>query len=414
MINYSGFRLENGLQVYVHEDHSTPMAVVNITYHVGSRNESEKLTGFAHLFEHLMFGGSANIPSFDHHVQEVGGECNAFTSPDITNYYITLPSDNLETAFWLESDRMSRLSINASSLEIQRKVVTEEYKQRYLNQPYGDMWLETLPLAYRVHPYRWATIGRDISHIENAALDDVRSFYANYYVPSNAVMVVAGNVSPLNVRKLTEKWFGEIEAGDFVRMALPEEPPQEAPREKRIEAEVPLSAITRTYHMPGRFDDGFFETDLLCDILGKGKSSRLYNSLVKDDPVFSRISAKTTSALDPGLVVIKGFLNTGQDPDEADHKIEQAIALFAEHGPTDEEVMRVKNQSEAAFEFAEVELLNRAMNLGYAATAGNPDWVNQDILRVKEVTREGIQKAAQNILNPHKRSTLYYLSKSEK
>lgn len=411
MINYSGFRLDNGMQVYVHEDNSTPMAVVNITYNVGSKDEDENLTGFAHLFEHLMFGGSKNADSFDHYIQEVGGECNAFTSPDITNYYITLPADNLETAFWLESDRMSNLSINTNTLEVQRKVVTEEYKQRYLNQPYGDLWLKTLPLAYKTHPYRWATIGRDIAHIANASLEDVQAFYEKYYCPANAVMVVSGNVQADNIQQLSNKWFGDIAGGHFNRRSLPKEPRQILSRQEHTESDVPSSAIAKVFHVPGRFEDGFFEADLLCDILGKGKSSRLYHALVKENPLFSRISAKTTSSLDPGLLVIKGFLNSGIDPNQANDAINEILNTLIESGPTEEEVSRVKNQSEAAFEFAEIEILNRAMNLSYAATAGDPSWVNQDILNVRNVTANGIKDISKETLREENSSTLFYNSK---
>ncbi len=410
MIKYSGFRLNNGLQVFVHEDHSTPMAVVNITYNVGSKDEHEDLTGFAHLFEHLMFGGSEHIESFDAPIQEVGGECNAFTSSDITNYYITLPSSNLETAFWLESDRMFGLSINAKTLEVQQKVVIEEYKQRYINQPYGDLWLKTLPLAYQSHPYRWATIGRDISHIENASLEDVRAFYRQYYCPANAVMVVAGDVTVPEVRALTEKWFGDINGGSPNLRTLPQEPRQSSPRFESFEADVPLNALVKAYHMPGRFQEGFFEADLLSDILGRGKSSRLYQKLVKETRLFNRLSAQITSTLDPGLLIIKGFLNPGIELKAADTAVEEIVCSIAENGAEDEEVARVKNQSEATLEFSEVELLNRAMNLAYATTAGNSEWANQDIHRMKKVTAENIKDAARDILRPDNCSTMYYLS----
>lgn len=412
MIKYSGFRLKNGLQVYVHEDHATPMAVVNLTYNVGSKDENEDLTGFAHLFEHLMFGGSANIPSFDGPVQEVGGECNAFTSSDITNYYITLPSSNLETAFWLESDRMFGLDINSKTLETQRKVVIEEYKQRYINQPYGDIWLKTLPLAYRNHPYRWATIGRDIAHIEEASLADVQAFYDRYYCPSNATLVVAGDVQAGQVMELAEKWFGDIEAGAPNHRNLPAEPRMTGSRFETIEADVPLNALIKAYHMPGRFQEGFFEADLLTDILGRGKSSRLYQTLVKETGLMNRVNAHITSTLDPGLVILKGFLNPGVSLAEADAAVEALFSAFVSEGPSGEEIIRVKNQSEATLEFSEVEILNRAMNLGYAATAGNPEWVNDDVKKMQDVTETGIRNAATEILRADNCSTIHYLSKA--
>lgn len=410
MIKYVGFRLENGLQVYVHEDPTTPMAVVNLTYNVGSKDENEKLTGFAHLFEHLMFGGTKQIPSYDQHVHEVGGECNAFTSSDLTNYFITLPATNVETAFWLESDRMNGLAINERTLDIQRQVVIEEYKQRYLNQPYGDLWLRILPLSYSTHPYRWATIGKEIAHIENAAVDDVRAFYEKYYTPQNAVLVVAGNVTAEHIEQLTVKWFGNISPGNPNQRNLPQEPLQTASRHEEIVANVPLNAIAKTFHMPGRFQEGFFEADLLSDVLGRGKSSRLYQSLVNEKGLFNQIQAQTTSTLDPGLLIIKGFLNPGIPMEAADQAISELISKLIEDGPSDEEVERVKNQAETTLEFSQVEILNRAMNLGYAAIAGNPDLVNEDLTKLQRVTREGIHRIAPEILRSENCSTLYYRS----
>jgi len=408
MIRYEGFRLGNGLQVYVHEDPATPMAVVNLTYNVGSRDENENLTGFAHLFEHLMFGGTEHIPSYDEHVQNVGGECNAFTSSDITNYYITLPAANVETAFWLESDRMNGLDINDRTLDIQRHVVIEEYKQRYLNQPYGDLWLKILPLSYSVHPYRWATIGKDISHIENASTADVKAFYQKYYNPGNAVLVVAGNVTVGQVRELAEKWFGGLPVTEAIQRRLPEEPRQTAPRLDQIEASVPLDAITKSFHMHGRFQEGFIEADLLSDILGRGKSSRLFQKLVNESGMFNQISAQTTSTLDPGLLIVKGFINPGVSVEEADGAISAVIRQLVEEGPTEEEVLRAKNQAETTLEFSQVELLNRAMNLGYAATAGDPDLVNSDIRQLQKVTRNGIAEIGREVLRNDNCSTLYY------
>src|SRR5690554_812885 len=230
MVKYNRFILKNGLRVLVHEDPSTPMAVMNILYDVGARDEDEDQTGFAHLFEHLMFGGSVNIPQYDKPLQLVGGENNAFTSNDITNYYITLPAVNLETAFWLESDRMLGLAFNEKSLEVQRNVVCEEFKQRYLNQPYGDAWLRLRPLAYQVHPYRWATIGRALEHIEQARMEDVKAFFAKHYTPENAILAVAGHVRTDDVKQLAEKWFGPISSGERYVRRLPVEPEQLEPR----------------------------------------------------------------------------------------------------------------------------------------------------------------------------------------
>lgn len=408
MVQFSDFTLENGLRVFVHEDPSTPMAVVNVLYDVGSRDEQEDKTGFAHLFEHLMFGGSANIPSYDEPVQRVGGENNAFTSPDITNYYITLPAVNLETALWLESDRMMSLSFDEEVLEVQRKVVIEEFKQRYLNQPYGDLWLKLRPLAYQVHPYKWATIGKEISHIENATMEDVKSFFFQYYRPDNAILVVAGNVKSEEVKRLVEKWFASIPAGGKKQRNLPTEPRQTAPRFMEAYASVPLNAIVKAWHIPGRFDDEFVAADLLSDVLGRGKSSLLYHRLLKEKPLFNSISASTTASIDPGLLLIRGFLNPGVTLEEADEAITELIAEFLATGPTMDEVIKVKNQAEATLAFAEVELLNRAMNLAYAANAGNANLINEDAAKIASVTSEDIHRIAQKVLIPENCSTIYY------
>jgi zinc protease len=310
------------LRVIVHTDVSSPLVCMNILYDVGARDESEEQTGFAHLFEHLMFGGSVNIPSYDTPLQEVGGENNAFTNNDVTNYYLTLPAANIETGFWLESDRMLSLAFSEKSLEVQRNVVIEEFKQRYLNQPYGDEWLLLRPLAYKVHPYRWATIGKEIKHIEDAQMEDVKSFFNRFYHPANAILVVTGNVKMAAVKVLAEKWFGPIPSGEKVQRNLPREPKQTAARYETVYRDVPADAIHKVYHMPGRMDKSYHAIDLLSDILGRGHSARLYQALVKDKPLFSEISAHLMGSFDPGLLVIHGRLNEGVDYQMADKEIE--------------------------------------------------------------------------------------------
>ncbi|WP_128547701.1 M16 family metallopeptidase [Larkinella soli] len=408
MIRYEHFVLNNGLKVYVHEDPTTPMAAVNILYNVGSRDEDANKTGFAHLFEHLMFGGSKHIPSYDEPLQKVGGENNAFTSPDITNYYITLPSANLETAFWLESDRMLGLSFDPTVLDVQQKVVIEEFKQRYLNQPYGDVWLKLRPLAFKVHPYRWATIGKDISHIENATMDDVKGFFYKYYLPNNAILVVAGNVTVEQVKQLCRKWFEPIPAGAPYVRNLPQEPEQTEARFLETEAEVPLNAIYKAFHMPGRFTDAYYRADLLSDVLGRGKSSRLYRRLLKEQHLFTSISAHVLSSLDPGLLIVSGSLNQGIRPEEADAAIEEVLKEAVEQSIPEEEVSKVKNQTEATLVFSEVELLNRAMNLAFAANAGDVGNVNREADRIQAITPDDLQAIARQVLRKENSSTLYY------
>lgn len=408
MIHYEQFVLDNGLRVFVHEDESTPIAAVNILYNVGSRDEDPARTGFAHLFEHLMFGGSRHIPSYDEPLQKVGGENNAFTSPDITNYYITLPAANLETAFWLESDRMLSLSFDPHVLDVQQKVVIEEFKQRYLNQPYGDVWLKLRPLTYQQHPYRWATIGKDISHIENATLDDVRAFFFKYYLPNNAILVVAGNVTVEQVKQLCAKWFEPIPAGEAYVRQLPKEPRQLEARKLETSAKVPLNGLYKAYHMPGRFDAGFQTADLLSDMLGRSKSSRLYQQLLRDNPLFSNVGAYLTSSIDPGLLVVQGTLNNDISLEEADAAVDAVVQDFMDQVVSDDELTKVKNQAEATLAFSEVELLNRAMNLAFAANAGDPELVNQEAEQIQAVTPDDIQAMAKDILRKDNCSTLYY------
>ena len=291
MIEFDKFVLDNGLRVLVHKDASTPIVAMNIIYDVGARDEDPELTGFAHLFEHLMFGGSKNIPRYDEVLEKVGAENNAFTNNDFTNYYLTIPKENLETAFWLESDRMLELAFSPKSLDVQRNVVIEEYKQRYLNQPYGDVWLILRPLVYRHHPYQWATIGKDIKHIENARMEDVKDFYRRFYNPSNAILTLAGDVDLQEIRKLSEKWFGPIPKGKTAKRQLPVEPPQTEPRFLEVEKDVPVNALFKIYRMCSRKDEEYYATDLLSDILSNGKSSRLNQELHKKRGLFSSVSA---------------------------------------------------------------------------------------------------------------------------
>jgi zinc protease len=413
MIDYKHFTLDNGLQVYVHEDHTTPTAVLNLLYNVGARDEQPEKTGFAHLFEHLMFGGSKNIENYDQFVQNAGGENNAFTSQDITNYYITLPSSNIETAFWLESDRMLGLSFNPNVLEVQRKVVIEEFKQRYLNQPYGDVWLKLNPLSYQVHPYQWCTIGKDISHIENATMEDVQAFFNKFYVPNNAYLVVAGDVTLAQVKRLAKKWFEPIPRGEVVVKNLPKEPRQTQARFLEVEADVPVSALYKTYHTCNRTSYQYTPTDLLSDLLGRGKSSRLYQKLVQEQKLFSSVSAYVTGAADDGLLVISGKLQDGVELQTADAAVNQIVAEFREEKPAAEELQKVKNQAESTLVFGEMELLNRAMGLAYAAFLGNPNFVNEELQKLQAIEPAHIQTMAHEVLKPENCSTMYYKAKKK-
>ncbi|AMR28042.1 peptidase M16 [Hymenobacter psoromatis] len=408
MIHYEEFTLPNGLRCLVHEDFTTPLAVLNILYDVGSRDESPDQTGFAHLFEHLMFSGSVNIPTYDEPLQKVGGENNAFTSQDITNYYLSLPAANLETGFWLESDRMLDLAFSENGLDVQRKVVVEEFKQSYLNQPYGDVWLKLKPLAYTTHPYQWNTIGKEISHIEDAEMSDVRAFFRAHYAPQNAILVVAGAASVAEVRRLAEKWFGPISGGVRQPRQLPQEPVQTEARRATATAPVPLSALYKAWHMPARLDPRYHAVDLLSDVLGRGKSSRLHQRLVKDLQLFNNISASVTGSLDPGLLVVSGKLNAGVALEEADRAVETVVAeLLSDEVPADE-LQKVKNQAEAGLVFGEIELLNRALALAIGQLLGNANLVNEEPAQLQAVTPADLRAAAGLVLRPENCSTLYY------
>jgi zinc protease len=409
MILFKEFTLDNGLRVIVHEDPTVQIAVMNILYDVGSRDERPDKTGFAHLFEHLMFGGSKNIPNYDEPLQRVGGENNAFTNTDITNYYLTLPAANLETAFWLESDRMMSLSFDPKVLEVQRKVVIEEFKQRYLNQPYGDVWLKLRPLAYQVHPYQWATIGKDIGHIEQATMDDVREFFFKYYVPDNAILVVAGNVSVEQVRSLAEKWFGPISPAKPQR-ALPKEPKQTAKRTLNVQANVPANAFYKAWHMPGRFHQDYYALDLLSDVLGRGQSSRLYQKLIKEKEIFTSISSFLMGTVDPGLLVISGRVNDGITLETAEEEVEKVIEGIRAYDLADDELNKVKNQAESILEFGEVEVINRAMNLAFAKLSGDANLVNSEAKSIERVTKADIRRLSNEVLQEANANVLYYHS----
>jgi zinc protease len=412
MINFERFTLENGLRVLVHTDNSTPMAVMNILYDVGARDENPDKTGFAHLFEHLMFGGSANIPDYDEPLQLVGGENNAFTSNDITNYYLTLPTANLETGFWLESDRMLELAFSKKSLDVQRNVVIEEFKQRYLNQPYGDVWLLLRPLAYQVHPYNWATIGKEIKHVEDATMEDVKGFFYKHYRPNNAILVVAGNVTVDQVKELCNKWFLPIPAGDVPVRNLPKEPTQKEARKLTVERAVPASAIYKTWHIQDRLHPDYYAIDLASDILSNGKSSRLYQRLVKEQKLFSDINAYQTGDIDAGLFVVSGRLNNDVKMEDAEKAIEEQLDILKNEMVEERELDKLKNKLESNNVFGEMSVLNKAMNLAYAELLGDANRVNTEMESYQKVTSADIKRVANTVFTPENSSTLYYYAKN--
>jgi predicted Zn-dependent peptidase len=410
MIHFEEIILPNGLKILVHEDPTTPLAAVNILYKVGARDEDPSRTGFAHLFEHFMFEGSVNVPDFDTQLQLAGGENNAFTSNDITNYYDILPAVNLETAFWLESDRMLSLDFNLESLETQKRVVCEEFKEHYINQPYGDVWHKLSALAYKVHPYMWPTIGKELSHVENAHMDDVKAFFYKYYRPRNAVMVVAGGIKTKDVEKLANKWFGEIPSGDLITHQLPQEPIQTEARVLDIHADVPLNAIYKSYPMCDRRHADYQTTDMIRDMLSTGDSSRLYHELVKEKKIFSSVAAYLSETIDAGMFILEGKLNPGVTMEEADKALVDCAMGLADT-LSDSELQKVKNKTEAFLIFSETNVLNRAMNLAYYDMLGNAADINNEIDKYLSVTNNQIKTVAQNIFDKNKCSTVRYFAK---
>ena len=409
MIKFEKFTLDNGLRLIVHIYKSTPMAVLDVIYDVGARDEEPDRTGFAHLFEHLMFGGSINIPSYDEPLQMAGGENNAYTTNDFTNYYLQLPAENLETAFWLESDRMLSLAFDENSLEVQRKVVVEEFKEHYINKPYGDVQQKMRELAYKIHPYKWMTIGKEISHIENAQLQDVKDFFFKHYTPANAVLTVAGNVNTGEVKRLAEKWFGNIPAGEKYVRNLPQEPGQTAPAHLEVKAPVPLDALYKCWHIYPRLDKRYYVTDLITEILGGGASSRLFQSLVKEQQLFSSIQCSHFGSIDAGLLYIDGKLIRGITMKQADEAINIELEKMKRQLVDRTELDKVKNKTESLMAFEDISLVNRANSLATYELLGDADLMNKELAMYQAVTEKEIQQECCNIFVDSNCSTMYYM-----
>lgn len=412
MLKFERFTLENGLRVLVHKDTTTPMVAVNVLYDVGARDEDKERTGFAHLFEHLMFGGSVNIPEYDEPLQMAGGENNAYTTNDITNYYIQLPLQNIETAFWLESDRMLSLAFSEKSLDVQRKVVSEEFKEHYINKPYGDAWEHLRDLAYTTHPYQWMTIGKELKHIEEAQLSDVKAFFQKHYTPVNAVLCVAGNVSTEQVKELAEKWFGPITPGNKYTRNISQEPEQTLARTKTVFADVPLDALYKAWHIGGRLSESYYAADLITEIMGSGLSSRLHQRLVKELQLFSNISCYHTGSLDPGLLIVEGKIVEGRTIEEANEAVEKEMQLLIDNGVTEDELQKAKNKIEAMIAFEDMSLLSRANNIAFYELLGDAEMINQEWTKYQAVTAEKLKETAAKVLRTDNCNTLFYKKKT--
>lgn len=410
MIRYSRTQLDNGLTVICHTDTGTPFVCVNTLYKVGARNESPHKTGFAHLFEHLMFGGSVHIPDFDREVQDAGGDSNAYTTNDYTNYYITIPAPNIETALWLESDRMLALNFSQHILDVQKQVVTEEYKQRYLNTPYGDVWLKLRPLAYKVHPYHWPTIGISPEHIEKATLEDVKDFFARYYAPNNAIVCISGNISENKALELVKKWFGDIPPSPYAAPEIPAEPLQ---TESRLlvsrHNDVPSDALYKVYHMDKRLSENFYCCDIISDLLSNGQSSRLYQNLIKNTRQFSEIDAYVGGEYDPGLFIFAGKISDNTSIEKAEEALLNEITGFIHDPVTDREFEKILNKTEARISYGEINYQNKAANLAYFEFLGDIDLINTEKALYEKTSIRQLKETAQKIFSAANCSTLLYL-----
>ena len=412
MISYNRFVLDNGLRVLVHEDTSTPLAVVNVLYDVGARDEDPNKTGFAHLFEHLMFGGSINIKDYDEPLQRAGGENNAYTTNDLTNYYCSMPKENIETAFWLESDRMLSLAFGKKSLEVQRKVVCEEFKEHYINKPYGDVWFKMRELAYKVHPYKWMTIGKELSHVENATIDDVKGFFFKHYRPVNAILVVAGNVTTETVKRLAEKWFAPIPMGEKYERNLPQEPKQTAARFAEYHADVPLNAFVKTWHMASRLEKAYYTTDLISEVLGGGGSSRMYQALVKEKQLFSSLDCYHFGSTEKGLLAVEGKLVKGVKMEDANKAVDEEIQKIQAELVNDDELQKVKNKTESVIAFEDMSVMSRATSLANYELLGDANLMNTELDKYQAITVKDIQEQSRIVFDDANSNTMHYYSKN--
>jgi zinc protease len=412
MIQFDKFTLDNGLRVIVHQDTTTPMVAVNLLYDVGARDENPEMTGFAHLFEHLMFGGSVNIPEYDTPLQMAGGENNAYTTNDITNYYVQLPKQNIETALWLESDRLLSLAFSKKSLDVQRKVVCEEFKEHYINKPYGDAWKHLRALAYKQHPYQWMTIGKELKHVEDAQLEDVKNFFFKHYRPVNAILCIAGNVSIDEVKTLANKWFGNIEAGEKYVRNLPKEPEQKAARTETLVRDVPYDALYKAWHIPARLEKGYHESDLITEIMGNGYASRLYQSLVKEQQIFSGINCYHTGSLDAGLIVVEGKVKEGKTLEAANAAVKEQINILLSNGITEDELQKAKNKIEAMIAFEDMSILSRANNLAFYELLGDAALINDELNQYQQVSADSLLAMAKHIFRDENENTLLYQAKA--
>ncbi len=410
MIHYTKKTLSNGLRVLFHCNTNSQMAVVNVLYDVGAKDENPSQTGFAHLFEHLMFGGSKHIKHYDTPLQEVGGENNAYTTNDFTNYYIQLPKQNIETALWLESDRMLSLAFNQRSLDVQKKVVCEEFKEHYINKPYGNVWKLLREMCYTTHPYQWMTIGKELSHIEDAQLQDVKNFFHKHHTPANAILVVSGNFEEAFIFNLIEKWFGSIPNRTAYKRNLPTEPLQTSARTIEHKAKVASNAFYKCWHIKDRLHDDYYTTDVLSDILGQGHSARLHQTLIKDKKLLSHCNAYHLGSIDNGLFVVEGKLNPDVSFAQVETILQDTLDDLQQNKIEEKELEKIKNQIETSIAFENLSMLNVANELAYFELLGNANLINEEFSHYAKIQIADIQTVSQNIFQEHNSNTLYYIA----
>jgi zinc protease len=411
MISYTKHVLNNGLTLLINTDYSTKIATINTLYKVGARDEHSEKTGFAHLFEHLMFEGSKHVPHFDKELQKAGGSSNAFTNNDYTNYYCTLPIEAIETALWVESDRMLHLDLSEKNLKNQISVVSEEFKQRYLNQPYGDLWFIVRKMVYKQHPYQWPTIGKDLSHIEKAQMEDVQQFFQTYYNPSNAVLSISGAISSDDAIRLVEKWYGDIPSGKSNKNTYPVELTQTEQRFERVERDVPQNILLKAYLMPERTHTNYYVYDVISELLSGGKTARLYNELVKKNALFTDISAFVTASLSQGMFVVSGRLADGVNMDTANEAVNQLLNDFSSQKVKQDELEKCINNVMFSHAVNSIGVLNKAMNLAYFEMLEDANLFNSELDKYKNVSAEQVQKVSSDLFRKDKENLLYYLKK---
>ena len=409
MIKFEKYTLDNGLRVILHKDESSPLVAVNVLYDVGARDEDPEKTGFAHLFEHLMFGGSLNVPDFDIPIQFAGGDNNAFTNSDVTNFYNTLPKENIETALWLESDRMLQLNFNQDILDVQKKVVVEEFKETCLNVPYGDMWHELSKLCYKDHPYQWPTIGKDFSHIEKAKLSDVEDFFNKHYHPNNAILCLSGNFETASIKESIKKWFGPIPPGNIPERKLKLEKKQSEKREYIKHSNVPGQNFLVAFHMVDRAHPDYYVFDLISDLLSTGKSSRFYQRLAKKGDLYSSLSAYISGNMDPGLFIIDGKVADGQNYQVGIEKSINELYLLKTELVDDYELSKIKNKIISLLQYSELSILNKAINLSHFELLGDADLINKQVEMYEKITPEDIHRVANEYFIEQNCNSLVYL-----